>query len=375
MSRSYPPAPPLARADMPTDFSISLDGYTAGRTVRIPEDHGPAQEMPGFDGYRNVVDYIVRITHRIWETDQRHVAYIEDCYAPESIVFDDYGRQSGNAKIVADTHHTTGAFPDVVLDAEEVIWAGDARRGFHTSHRVKITGTNTGPSRHGDPTGRSIDVLCLANCVALRNDIYLEHVCYNSAKMLMDLGIDPWEEAERLVANPPAGWPRSAEVWDDLRRSAAPARPLSEAEPVEGFDPDAFARRVHASLWNGDMRALEEDYADSVPFEGASGRAFQGRGGYRDYLRSMRDAFPDLALQVDEVYWMGNPEEGWRIATRWSAEATHSGANATWGEPTGELCQIWGLTQSNVEGGRITAEWQLFNEFDLMMRLSRARMG
>ena len=373
MTRRYPPAPPLTRADMPTDFLISLDAYTSGRRRRIPDDPGPAQHMPGFDGYRNVIDYIVRITHRIWE-GARDVAYIESCYAPESIVFDDYGRQLGNAKIVADTHHTTGAYPDIVLDAEEVIWAGDGHRGFHTSHRVRIAGTNTGPSRHGPPTGRPVDVLCIANCVALQNDIYLEHVLYNSAKMLMDLGIDPWEEAERLVADPPAGWPRDPAAWDALRTSAAPERPLCEAEPVDGFDPDAFARRVHDSLWNGDMGALETDYAEAVPFEGGAGRAFEGRESYRAYLRSLRDAFPDLTLRVDEVYWMGSEAEGWLIATRWSAEGTHSGGGA-FGPPSDALCQLWGITQSEVGGGRATAEWQLFNELDLMMQIVRARRG
>ena len=39
-----------------------------GRTVRIPDDLGPKQDLPGFeDTYQNIVDYIVRITHRIWE--------------------------------------------------------------------------------------------------------------------------------------------------------------------------------------------------------------------------------------------------------------------------------------------------------------------
>ena len=374
--RTYPPAPPLTRADMPTDLSISLDRYTGGRAHRIPatpEAMGPAQDMPGFDGYRNVIDYIVRITHRIWETDEREVGYIEACYAPGSLVFDEYGLQTGSAKIIADTHHTTGAFPDIVLDAEEVIWAGDARRGFHTSHRARLMGVNSGPSRHGEPTGRRIDVMCLANCVALRNDIYLEHVCYNTVKMLADLGLDPWDEAARMVADPPAGWPRSGEVWNALRSAAAPPVPLSEAEPVEGFDPDAFARRVHASLWCGDRAALATDYAGDVTFEGAGGRRFTGVGAYGDHLGEMRGAFPDLSLQVDEVYWMGSEAEGWRIATRWSAEGTHTGGGVTYGEPTGAACQVWGITQSNVEDGRVVAEWQLFNEFDLMMQIVRAR--
>ena len=72
--KSFHPAKPLTRRHMPDDFLISLDKYTSGRTVRIPSDFGPGQALSGFDpSYKNIVDYIVRITHRIWETDNRQV--------------------------------------------------------------------------------------------------------------------------------------------------------------------------------------------------------------------------------------------------------------------------------------------------------------
>jgi hypothetical protein len=82
------------------------------------------QSMRGFeDTYRNIIDYIVRITYRIWE--DRDVEYIGDTYSGTSRVYDDYGLQLGNQKIIDDTHHTTGAFSDIKLIADEVVWAGD----------------------------------------------------------------------------------------------------------------------------------------------------------------------------------------------------------------------------------------------------------
>ena len=364
---------------MPTGFDISIEKYTSGRRVRIPDDYGPAQDMRGFDGYRNVIDYIVRITHRIWESADhagapRDVEYIDSCYTPNSMVYDDYGLQLGSRKIIDDTHHTTGAFPDIILDAEEVIWAGDDTVGFHTSHLTRITGTNTNPSRYGSPTGARVSVPVIANCVALENDIFLEHVLYNTSAMLKQLGLDLWEEAARLAAEPPPGWPRNQMVWDGLRSAAAPARPLSQTEPVDGFDPDAFARSIHDNVWNGDGSAVVEHYDADMRFEGTTDREFTGTGAYRDHANELRGAFPDLALQVDEVYWMGNDADGWLISTRWSAEGTHSG-NTIYREPTGKHCQIWGITQWRVEDGRVVREWQLFNEFDLMMQIEGARHG
>ncbi len=364
---------------MPVGYDISLQRYTDGRKVRIPEDRGLTQSLRGFDGYSNIVDYIVRITHRIWESSDhrgapRDVDYIGACYTPDSMVYDDYGLQLGNAKIISDTHHTTGAFPDIVLDAEEVIWAGDDEVGFHTSHLTRIIGTNTEPSRYGPPNGAKVNVLAMANCVALENDIFLEHVLYNTSAMLQQLGLDLWDEAARLAADPPPGWPRSQEIWNGLRLAAAPPRPLYEAEPVTGFDPDAFARSVHDSIWNQDRSAIAAHYGSSFSFDGTTDRKFSGTEAYRTYVDELRTCFPDLTLQVDEVYWMGNQDDGWLISTRWSAEGTHSGGTL-YREPTGCSCQIWGITQWRVENGRVTREWQLFNEFDLMMQIERTRHG
>ena len=360
---------PLQRPDMPVDHHVSLENYTSGRTTRIPKDLGPAQSLQGFDPtYRNIIDYIVRITYRIWETNDREVEYIGECYSLDSQVFDDYGLQLGNQKIIVDTHHTTSAFPDIILDAEEVIWAGNDQIGFHTSHLTRISGTNTGSSRYGNATGKTVNFLVLANCVALQNDIFLEHVLYNTSAMLQQLGIDPWEESARLVKNPPAGWPRSQENWDQLRSATSPAIPISQAEPITEFDPDTFTREIHDNVWNGNQSAIINSYTENLLFEGATERIFSGRTAYRHYVNELRSVFPDLQLQVDEVYWMGNELDGWLISTRWSAEGTHLG-KGIYRSPSGKTCQMWGITQWQVLNGIVQKEWQLFNELDLMMQI------
>ena len=357
---------------MPTDFSISLQNYTDSFTVRMPKDFGPSQSLEGFeDTYRNIIDYIMRITYRIWE--DREVAYILSCYAPNSRVFDDYGLQIGNEKIVTDTRHTIAAFSDMKVPAEEVIWAGDDDLGFHTSHRTILSGTNDGDSKYGPATGKKIYVLVIANCVAKGNDIFLEHVLYNTGAMLKQLGIDPMAEAARLAKNPLPGWPRDQKTWDALRHEGGSATPLSVSDPVAGFDPDHFARMLHDRIWNqGDVDALADSYANKVVFEGPTDRKFSGVRAYHEFVIGIKDCFPDMNLQVDEVYWMGNDTEGYRVSTRWSAEARHDGSGL-YGEPTGAACQIWGITQQAIKDGRVFREWLLFNELDVMMQIAAAR--
>ena len=189
-------AMPLTREHMPRDYRISLDSYCQRQSIgqghvdneqRIPDDLGPHQSMRGFEEiYPNIIDYIVRITYKIWE--DRDVEYIGATYSDDSKVYDDYGLQLGNQKIIADTHHTTGAFSNIRLIADEIVWAGSDEVGYHTSHRTLIRGTNDGDSKYGPATGRDVDVLVIANCVARDNKIFLEHVLYNNSSLGTTVG-------------------------------------------------------------------------------------------------------------------------------------------------------------------------------------------
>jgi hypothetical protein len=86
--------------------------------------------------------------------------------------------------------------------------------------------------------------------------------------------------------------------------------------------------------------------------------------------RGLLATFPDLGLQVDEVYWMGNEAEGFSVSVRWSAVGTHRGYGL-YGTPTGRRVYLWGLSQLYVSDGRITEDWMLFNEFDVLAQLLR----
>ena len=368
-------AQPLARRHMPPDHAISLAAYTGRGTPnekRIPDDFGPKQSMRGFEEtYRNIIDYIVRITYRIWE--DREVEYIGATYTDDSLVYDDYGLQIGNRKIIDDTHHTTGAFSNIQLIADEIVWAGDDEVGFHTSHRTLIRGTNDGDSHYGPATMRDVDVLVIANCVSLENRIFLEHVCYNTSSMLLQLGLDLDEVAYRLASSPPPGWPRDATTWRGLAGAARPEQPLWRSAPVDGFDVDRFVRADLDAAWKRrDHAALAASRAPGFVGRGPSDRVFAGAPAYREFIDSFTAQFPDLDLQVDEVYWMGNEREGYLSAARWSATGTHTGSGR-YGPASGAPVQVWGITQHEISGGRITREWMLFNELDLMMQIAAAR--
>ncbi len=362
----------LTEADMPGDFSISLAAYTRGGTDKFLEtgrDDMPPQALRGFaPEYRNIIDYIVRITHRIWE--EKNIGYIYDCYSHNSSVHDDYGLQLGRDKIVADTIHTVNAFPDIRLVADEIIWAGNEDLGFRTSHRVTITGHNTGFSKYGPPTNNRVSFWCVANCVARENEIYQEHVLYNTGSLVKQLGLDLFETARQLAA---AGVNRRTSTvrGSEPRRQNGQGKPLVATIPNWGanFNVEEFEQALHQNVWNRRMLGvIPKFYSENLEFFGPTDRKLHGVGAYQSFVLSLLAMFPDLALTVDEVYWMGNTEEGFRVSVRWSATGTHRG-HGIYGAPTHRPVSIWGLTEHWLFGGQIREEWMLFNEMDLLMQL------
>lgn len=374
----------LKRSHMPANFDISLDSYLGrsgigcGHSVsetRIPSDFGAEQSMQGFENtYKNIIDYIVRITFRIWEA--RDVDYISDTYTDASRVYDDYGLQLGNRKIIADTRHTTRAFSNIELVADEVVWAGNDEIGYHTSHRTIIRGTNDGESQYGPATGKTVEVLVIANCVALDNKIFLEHVLYNNSSLIQQLGLDVNQLAGSMAnGDSVAGWPRNAATWRELRDAANPIVPLSVAEPIDGFDPDAFARENLDQVWHrGDLSCLPDYYTKDFAFSGPTDRSSVGVDAYATFVSSIRECFSDVHVQMDEVYWMGNVASGFLTSERWSATATHT-REGLFGRPSGINVQLWGITQHHIVDGKVIREWLLFNELDVLMQIARTRQN
>ena len=360
--------PSSANRFMPPDYSIALD-LGRGATIEVP-DRGPRKHsMRGFeDEYVDIVDYIVRITHRIWE--DQDVGYIYDTYAPGCRVHDDAGLQIGVERMVSGTIDSIEAFADARHYADDVIWAGDDERGFVTSHRAFNVGHHTGTWRWGPATHRPLKLWVIANCLVVDNLIVEEWVLYNTVARLLQVGVDP-VAAARLAGSavPALAGPQSTEV-DRLIGGRVPVL-APEVDLTASDDVEGFVRGLFHNLYNRrDLSAVDRHYASNVQWHGTSNREGHGRGDVRSMARKLLATFPDFGLEVDEVYWMGNADDGWSVAVRWTGAGTHDG-HVLYGEPTGRRVRIWGLSQLYVRRGVIVEDWSLFNEFDVMVHLFR----
>lgn len=358
---------------MPRDFTISLDAYRRGGTdafIGQAPKHAVAQSMRGFEGqYVNIIDYIIRITHQIWE--EKDIGYIYDTYSHDCMVWGELGLAAGRDLVVQHVIEQSNAFPDLRILADEVIWAGDDQVGFHTSHRSQIMGTNTGYSIHGAPTGKRIQFLCMANCVTRDNEIFYEHVAYDTCFLLKQLGFDAVETARRAGASFKEHALPSDYLASEPSRTIGQSKPAKLAIPTIKDSPEEFVRAAMQTIWNRrNLAAVDQVYHPSIVSEATGGRVFNGTGQLRSFMLSQLAMFPDMLHSIDDLYWMGNSDDGFLAAMRWSMLGSHRGMGR-YGEPTGREINLWGITHWVIENGRVTKEWTTFNEFGVLAQILR----
>ena len=358
---------------MPKNFDISLKSYGGGGSAKnlnpIPNKLKP-QNMEGFESkYANIIDYIVKITFTIWE--KKNIGYIYDTYSHDCIVWDEIGLQYGSEKIVSDTVHTNNAFPDIRLFAEEVIWAGDDKIGYHTSHRTIITGTNTGYSKFSAPTGNKVRLFCIANCVAKNNEIFYENVVYDTAGLIKQLGLSINDIARQVSKEIKDGDFTAITDKKNFNRNIKKIKEYKLPDLSKNINVRDFVYLSFDQIWNRrNFSLIQEIYSENVDFEGSTMRKFKGVHKLKDFIISLIACFPDLALNIEDLYWMGNQKDGYLISIRWAALGTHKG-NGMYGQPTNKKCQLWGITQWEIKNNQIIKEWTGFNEFAIHVQLLR----
>ena len=164
----------------------------------IEPDRERTQDLRGFDAdYTDIVDYIVRSTHKIWEEGGMGLLYSH--YQHNAKIHTPYGMEYGREAWLAASISGLSAFPDYRLYADDVIWSGNEDDGFYSSHRILGMGTNLGYSQYGPPTNRKIKRWVIANCYVKENRIVEEWVVRDESALVQQLGYDPVEVARKLV--------------------------------------------------------------------------------------------------------------------------------------------------------------------------------
>ena len=327
-----------------------------------------AHSMTGFDPrYRDFVDYIIGVTHEIWE--EKAIGKLYDYYANAVKMHTSSGTIHGRQAVFAGTIEAMAAYPDRRLYGEEVIWGGNDADGFYSSHRLRHEGTNRGWSQYGPPTGKRVSYGAVADCFCKKNMVVEEWLVRDELSLVIQLGLDPIATAKKM-AKKERDKGLKLQIAGDVERGIGQLPPpkMPEAKS-DRFDPEDFVRRMIHEIWNWRLlNKAREYYHESSVFEGPTRRRLQGINDYQAYVLSLLSPFPDLALAVDHFCYVGDAAAGYRTATRWTMRGTHSGYGI-YGEPTGNPIRIMGVSHHLIKDRRVQNEWTLFDEFALLKQI------
>ncbi|GBF06676.1 hypothetical protein DAERI_100039 [Deinococcus aerius] len=326
-------------------------------------DTGRRQPLAGFDpDYTDIVDYIVRCTHKIWE--EKGVGLIYTHYGHNATVHYSSGVMYGREGMVVNTLQRQAAYADRRAYADDVIWSGNERDGFYTSHRVMSLGTNTGYTEFGPPTGRKIQRWGFADCFSVRNRIVEEWLMSDAITELRQMGYDPLALARASVLP----W-RPHTHGEVDRLPTGQQAPEFVTVPNADEDPQGFIRAILQNLWNARLvNMVRAHYSPGHVAFVPDSRKLYGYGDYENFVITLMACFPDLAMTIDHQCHLGDEQRGYRVATRFTLQGTHEGYGP-YGAPTGRRIFLIGGSHHIIRGGRVVQEWTLFDEFALLRQL------
>ncbi|MBF6595714.1 MAG: ester cyclase [Thermaceae bacterium] len=326
------------------------------------------QPLAGFDpDYVDIVDYIVRCTHKIWEG--KGIGLIYTHYSHNAIVHHSGGTYYGAEQVVKNTLGSLAFSADIRAYADDVIWSGNDQDGFYTSHRVFDTSAHTGYSEFGPPTGRKMNRWVIADCFSLNNRIVEEWLAYDSTASMRQIGYDPVELAHKSTL-PDLPYP-----YGEIDRLPTGQQAPEFHTVPDADDPRGFIKAILLNMWNA--RLVNMVRAHYTPGHVAflpGGRKLYGYGDYENFVIALMASFPDLVLTVDHQCVLGSAERGYRVATRFTLQGTHQGYGP-YGPPTGRRIFLIGFNHHVIKNGKITQEWLLFDEFVLLKQLFARKGG
>jgi predicted ester cyclase len=323
------------------------------------------QNIPGFGAeYADIVDYILRCTHRIWE--QKDVGLIATHYAPDIVVHMMTGPAIGMDGVIAGTSRTLSAFPDRTLTGEAVIWSDEGEGAYLSSHRITSTATNLGTSELGPATGKRITFTTIADCLCKANLIIEEWLVRDYSHMALQLGYHPRDVARSHAAADKAKGPRAN--WRKAAMERVCATPInaftSNALPSPQDDPHSFAHAVFDQLLSQRRYGrVREAYSPAAHWSGPGGRRLFGWGEIVGWFTALIGSFGDARINIQHVAAVDDI-----IAVRWELAGTHDGG-ALYGAATGEPIYILAVTHWRISHNMIVDDVTVFDEVALMRQM------
>jgi len=229
----------------------------------------------------------------------------------------------GNEAVKASTAATINEFPDRELLGEDVIWSGDEKVGFLSSHRILTKATHSRDGQFGRATGKPWVVRVIADCAAKADTIYDEWLVRDYGGIVRQLGVHPSDFAQMLIDD--EGGPENA------------ARPFSPAIDVAGDyqgagNDNEWGQRYADTLtriMSSDFNHILEEYDRAAIGEYAGAETSFGHEEMVKFWVGLRSSFPSATFKIHHQIGNETPMMPPRAAIRWSLDGVHEWGCAT----------------------------------------------
>lgn len=309
--------------------------------------------LEGFDPkWKDFPDYILGITKEIWE--DRGIATLLHYYAPDIIVRSPASVVRGNQGVIAATMATLAEFPDRQLLGEDVIWSAH-ETGLLSSHRIISTATHARDGVYGKATGTRLSYRIIADCAALRNQIFDEWLIRDQGAIVRQMGWDPKTYAADLIAREggPSACTKPLTPANDV---SGPYQGRGNGHPLGQRYADILTR-----IMGADMACIPRDYDRAAQLELPGGVTAFGWEAADRFWMGLRAALPDADFVIHHVIGRDDPMMPPRAAVRWSLTGRHAGWGA-FGAPSGADVHVMGISHAEFGPYGLRREWVLYDE-------------
>lgn len=342
-----------------------------------PTTRPRSQSLDGFDDiYTDIVDYIIRCTHRIW--DERDIGLIYTHYTHNCVLYGTTGTIYNREDVVRDTIQRLVSFPERRGMGTQVIWNGNDKDGFYTSHLVTGSGRHTQYGHLGQPTGRPFVSRTIADCMIYQNKIYREWVVADQMAIIQQLGLDPHHFAMRTAKSKFDSGLISLDIGEN-RRFLGQTPPTDKPDTSLAHN-DVEAQTIemlHEVFTKRMFGRIAQDYAPNAQYHGPLMKELYGQAAIIHQHLGLIGSLPDASYEVQHVASNPCEEGGTKVAVRWIMEGHHLGYGilGTLGDPTGKRVQVMGMSHYHWKDGKIVDEWNVYDELSLLVQVKLGQLA
>ncbi|WP_330677049.1 MULTISPECIES: ester cyclase [unclassified Coprococcus] len=322
------------------------------------------QKLPGFDPqYRDFVDYILKITHQIWE--EKGIGVIYDTYHNNITMHLGSSNLVGIKDVIANTLQTLHAFPDRRLIGQNVIWSNYGKEGFLSSHRVLSTATNLGDSNFGPATGNKINFRTVIDCAVTNNRIHEEWLVRDNLWIVTQLGINPEELARNMAktANQKMNYLQNTYgLCESMEGQFMPEKYNAKDDSVGEMMLEMLSHIYNYKYIN----EVKKYYYDNAVVHFICDKDLNGYDEIQGMIISLLSSVPNGSYEVERVTCTDRPNnDGYDVAVRWRLRGINEGIGF-FGQPSGKHLEIMGINHYHVVNNKVREEWITFDGLDVL---------